>query len=46
MGGIGKIMNMMPGMGNMMSKVDPSRIDDKLMIHQEAIISSMTKKRT
>lgn len=44
MGGIGKVMNMMPGMSNMMSKIDPSKMDDKMIIHQEAIILSMTRK--
>ncbi len=44
MGGIAKIMGMMPGMGSMMSKVDPSKMDGKVILHQEAIILSMTAK--
>ena len=44
MGGLGKIMGMMPGMGNMMGKVDPSKMDGKVISHQEAIILSMTAK--
>lgn len=44
MGGIGKIMGMMPGMSGMMNKVDPSKMDDKIITHQEAIILSMTAK--
>lgn len=44
MGGMGKIMNMMPGMSGMMKKIDPSKMDDKIILHQKAIITSMTKK--
>jgi signal recognition particle subunit SRP54 len=44
MGGIAKIMGMMPGMGGMMSKVDPSKMDGKMLSYQEAIILSMTAK--
>lgn len=44
MGGISKVMNMMPGMSGMMSKIDPSKMDDKIIVHQEAIILSMTRK--
>jgi signal recognition particle subunit SRP54 len=44
MGGIAKIMGMMPGMGSMMNKIDPSKMDGKILSHQEAIILSMTAK--
>jgi len=44
MGGLSKIMGMMPGMSSMMDKIDPSRMDDKVIKHQEAIILSMTPK--
>lgn len=44
MGGMGKIMNMMPGMNGMMKKIDPSKMNDKIFLHQKAIITSMTKK--
>ncbi len=45
MGGMGAILGMMPGMGKMKKMVDQAGgLDDKEIIHQEAIISSMTKK--
>lgn len=44
MGGITKVMGMMPGMSNMMNKIDPSKMDDRIIVHQEAIILSMTPK--
>lgn len=44
MGGLGAIMNLMPGMGKMKKMVDQAGgLDDKELIRQEAIISSMTK---
>ena len=44
MGGLGAIMNLMPGMGKMKKMVDQAGgLDDKEIIRQEAIISSMTK---
>ena len=44
MGGMGAILGMMPGMGKMKKMVDQAGgLDDKEIIHQEAIISSMTK---
>ncbi len=45
MGGMGAILGMMPGMGKMKKMVDQAGgLDDKEIVHQEAIISSMTKK--
>ncbi len=45
MGGMGAILGMMPGMGKMKKAVDQAGgLDDKEIVHQEAIISSMTKK--
>jgi len=45
MGGMGAIMGMLPGMGKMKKMVDQAGgLDDKEIVHQEAIISSMTKK--
>lgn len=44
MGGITKVMGMMPGMSGMMNKIDPSKMDDKVIVYQEAIILSMTPK--
>ena len=44
MGGLGAIMNLMPGMGKMKKMVDQvGGFDDKEIVRQEAIISSMTK---
>ncbi len=45
MGGLGAIMGLMPGMGKMKKAVDQAGgFDNKEILHQEAIISSMTKK--
>ena len=45
MGGMGAILGMMPGMGKMKKAMDKAGgLDDKEIVHQEAIISSMTKK--
>ncbi len=45
MGGLGSIMGLMPGMGKMKKMVDQAGgFDDKEIVRQEAIISSMTKK--
>ena len=44
MGGLGAIMQLMPGMGKMKKMLDQSGgFDDKEITRQEAIISSMTK---
>ncbi|MDD3243341.1 MAG: signal recognition particle protein [Eubacteriales bacterium] len=40
MGGVGAMLKMLPGAGQM--KVDESQIDEKAILHMEAIISSMT----
>lgn len=44
MGGISKMMTMLPGMGGMMEKIDQSKLSGNLIGRQEAIILSMTKK--
>ena len=45
MGGMGAILGMLPGMGKMKKMVDQAGgLDDKEIVRQEAIISSMTKK--
>lgn len=44
MGGMGSILKMIPGASKMMGSVDSSRLNDKVIHHQEAIILSMTKK--
>ena len=42
MGSLSDLMGMMPGMGKMKDKIDPSKLDDKLITHQIAMIDSMT----
>jgi len=43
MGGIGGLMNMLPGIGKMKGKIEEAGIDEKMIAHQMAIIHSMTK---
>ncbi|MDP3315166.1 MAG: signal recognition particle protein [Devosia sp.] len=44
MGGMGSLMNMMPGMGQMKKAMANSNIDEKVFDRQVAIINSMTPK--
>jgi signal recognition particle subunit SRP54 len=44
MGGFGSMLSMIPGMGRFADKIENSRVDDKILTTQEAIVSSMTKK--
>lgn len=44
MGGMGGIMNMLPGVGKIKDQLDHAGIDDSIIKRQIAIISSMTKK--
>jgi len=44
LGGMGAIMGMLPGMGKMKKQLGDAQLDDKIFTHQQAIISSMTKK--
>ncbi|MBI1391294.1 MAG: signal recognition particle protein [Alphaproteobacteria bacterium] len=45
LGGMGAILGMLPGMGKMKKMVDQAGgLDDREIVRQEAIISSMTKK--
>jgi signal recognition particle subunit SRP54 len=44
MGGLSSVMNLLPGIGKMKQQLANTKIDDKLVKRQEAIISSMTKK--
>jgi signal recognition particle subunit SRP54 len=44
MGGIGSMMKMLPGMGQLKDKIADAKIDPKILAHQEAIILSMTTK--
>ena len=43
MGGLSSVMNLLPGIGKMKQQLANTKIDDKLVKRQEAIISSMTK---
>lgn len=43
MGGMGALMGMMPGMGQMKKAIGNANVDDKVFDRQVAIISSMTK---
>jgi len=42
MGGIGSLMNMMPGMNKIKDQIKNANVDDKAIKRQEAIIQSMT----
>ena len=44
MGGFASVISMLPGVGKMMNKINESKINEKLLSHQEAMILSMTKK--
>jgi len=44
MGGIGSMMKMLPGMGQLKDKLEGANIDENALNKQEAIILSMTKK--
>lgn len=44
LGGLGGIMGLLPGIGKMKKQLAGANIDEKQLAHQEAIISSMTKK--
>ena len=43
MGSLGDILGMLPGIGKMQKQLAASRVDDKMIKRQRAIISSMTK---
>ncbi len=43
MGGLGDILNMLPGMGKAQKQLAASRVDDKMIKRQRAILSSMTR---
>ena len=42
MGSMSSLMGMMPGMSKLAGKIDPSKMDDKMVKRQIAIINSMT----
>lgn len=44
MGGISSMLGMMPGMGALKQKMGEVNVDDRMLLRQEAIISSMTLK--
>jgi signal recognition particle subunit SRP54 len=44
MGGLSSVMNLLPGIGKMKQQLANTKIDDRVVKRQEAIISSMTKK--
>ena len=44
MGGLGMLANMMPGMKKAKAAMAASNMDDKVLVHMDAIISSMTPK--
>ncbi|WP_347939317.1 signal recognition particle protein [Rickettsia oklahomensis] len=44
MGGFGSILSMLPGSGKIMAQIDQSKLNNKIIEHQEAIILSMTPK--
>ena len=44
MGGMEGVMSMLPGVNKMRAKMDQANIDEKMLIENEAIILSMTKK--
>jgi Signal recognition particle GTPase len=44
MGGMEGVMSMLPGANKMKEKMDQANIDEKMLIENEALILSMTKK--
>ena len=44
LGGLGGVMGLLPGIGKMKKQLAGANIDERQLAHQEAIISSMTKK--
>ncbi|MFV0250584.1 MAG: signal recognition particle protein [Rickettsia aeschlimannii] len=44
MGDFGSILSMLPGSGKIMDQIDQSKLNSKIIEHQEAIILSMTPK--
>ncbi|MEQ8369607.1 MAG: signal recognition particle protein [Alphaproteobacteria bacterium] len=44
MGGMGQVLKMLPGMGQMGKKLQQSKVDDSALARQEAILSSMTER--
>lgn len=42
MGGLGSLMNMLPGIGKIKQQLNDAQLDDKVVLRQQAIITSMT----
>jgi len=42
MGSLSSMMDLLPGMGRLKDKIDPSKLDDKVIVRQIAVIDSMT----
>ena len=45
MGGMEGVMSMLPGVNKMKAQMDQANIDEKMLLENEAIILSMTKKK-
>ena len=45
MGGIEGVMSFLPGVSKIKSQMDQAGVDEKIIIQNEAVILSMTKKR-
>ena len=43
-GGMSSVLGMLPGIGKMQKQMAEAQLDDKVLVHQEAIILSMTPK--
>lgn len=43
LGGMGGVLNMLPGVGKIKKQIDAANLDDGILKRQQAIISSMTK---
>jgi len=44
MGGMSSMLGMLPGIGKIKKQIDAANLDERLLVRQEAIISSMTKR--
>ncbi|MEG6507922.1 signal recognition particle protein [Methyloligella sp. 2.7D] len=44
LGGMGGVLSMLPGIGKMKKQIDAANLDDSVLVRQQAIISSMTKR--
>jgi signal recognition particle subunit SRP54 len=44
MGGMSSMLGMLPGIGKLKRQIDAANLDERLLVRQEAIISSMTKR--